>query len=884
MGGGGLIHGEPDWVADADEQLALTYRRHANMIRAGHSTASDLVHVYNFGSEDDGFTPAQFDQQLEYMYRREGKSFKLNMSMGFILQNRDTLEFRYFHAHANSNLFDRPVFVKNVHDLDRLMERVRDLDIIAQLSVQRPDTKYRLVVVTNVKYTVYVTSFALGCPELILPPHIMNNRFVKTLLTDHGGGSRARFNDSKCFFRCLATFREMGDVEGSTDEFMQAWVTQQGHEQGHEFAGVYLEEMEDLEEFFQLNLNVLSLAENSEAVTQFASTRHFPETMNLDLFGSHVSLITELSGYAKKYLCSKCEEPYQRFTNCKRHETTCKGEHGTRYKYPGGFYKHTPTVFEKMAECGVEIPEAPFYDYFITYDYESLLVKPDVAGDPAANTQWLAEHRAVAVSVCSNVPGYEHPKCMIDGDLKELVSQKLDYMREIRAVAVEEIKNQFADTIQRLGEVKAEFERLESIGIGVGAEIVKEIKTVEKRFEKWLTTVPALSFNGSGYDLQLVMKVMVEQLDLHDCEGFVIKKGRRYTCVDTDEFRFLDISQYLAANTNYAQFLKAYQCSDAKSYFPYEWFDNLDKLQHPSLPPYEEFYSALKQGNTLNAEREIYERLAFGNSPEKACRAMDLAEPPLTGQQNYAKLQDVWQTRDMTSFSDFLEYYANLDTKPFVEAVVKMREPYRARGVDPFKDAQSCPGISRHLIFRRGREQDGVFAVLSDHDKDLHKTFRQNVCGGPSIIFTRSMESGKTLLRDGPEVCQSVQGFDASNLYGAVLNHDIPTGPYIRRYEEKDYIPEKRDRYMMAFHWLDYKAQTEGVDIAHWLNSGAEVRIGGMLLDGFCRATNVCYMSVACSPAYYRFLYRPRTEKRSREKTRRHARKNRQSPGTWLRS
>ena len=50
---------------------------------------------------------------------------------------------------------------------------------------------------------------------------------------------------------------------------------------------------------------------------------------------------------------------------------------------------------------------------------------------------------------------------------------------------------------------------------------------------------------------------------------------------------------------SYSAFLKAYKIEEAKSYFPYEWFDDVSKLDYPSLPPYDAFYSELKQKNVL---------------------------------------------------------------------------------------------------------------------------------------------------------------------------------------------------------------------------------------------------------------------------------------------
>ncbi len=46
----------------------------------------------------------------------------------------------------------------------------------------------------------------------------------------------------------------------------------------------------------------------------------------------------------------------------------------------------------------------------------------------------------------------------------------------------------------------------------------------------------------------------------------------------TENLQFLDIRSYLAPNYSYDAFIKAYKCKLEKGFFPYDWFDNYDKL------------------------------------------------------------------------------------------------------------------------------------------------------------------------------------------------------------------------------------------------------------------------------------------------------------------
>ena len=59
--------------------------------------------------------------------------------------------------------------------------------------------------------------------------------------------------------------------------------------------------------------------------------------------------------------------------------------------------------------------------------------------------------------------------------------------------------------------------------------------------------------------------------------------------ITTDKLKFLDITNYLAAGTSLEKFYKSYSVSTPKGFFPYAWFDSLEKLDAIQLPSREEF-------------------------------------------------------------------------------------------------------------------------------------------------------------------------------------------------------------------------------------------------------------------------------------------------------
>ena len=109
----------------------------------------------------------------------------------------------------------------------------------------------------------------------------------------------------------------------------------------------------------------------------------------------------------------------------------------------------------------------------------------------------------------------------------------------------------------------------------------------------------------------------------------------------------------------------------------------------------------------------------------------------------------------MSTFRDYLIWYNNRDVTPFVEAIEKMRLFYEEREIDLFKDGISVPGLTMKYLMKCS--PNAHFGLFSEKDKDLFYTFRENLVGGPSIIFHRFHEKHVTKIRGG-KTCYKVIG------------------------------------------------------------------------------------------------------------------------------
>jgi hypothetical protein len=161
----------------------------------------------------------------------------------------------------------------------------------------------------------------------------------------------------------------------------------------------------------------------------YTSGAEYDETMHLLLYRRHFMYIKDFDSVAKRFQCRNCEKLFTRSSKCCRHEKTCVN--ATREKFPGGFFSLPPTIFERLMEQGISVPdEDRFFSHFVCFDMEAMLLKEK--REVTENLTWTHKHRAISVSVNSNVPGFTSPHCFVNPDQNALIQSTTDYMREIR--------------------------------------------------------------------------------------------------------------------------------------------------------------------------------------------------------------------------------------------------------------------------------------------------------------------------------------------------------------------------------------------------------------------------------------------------------------------
>ena len=122
-------------------------------------------------------------------------------------------------------------------------------------------------------------------------------------------------------------------------------------------------------------------------------------------------------------------------------------------------------------------------------------------------------------------------------------------------------------------------------------------------------------------------------------------------------------------------------------------------------------------------------------------------------------------------------WYNNKDVVPTREAMQKIIEFYHQKEIDMLKLGCILPNLANVCLHK---STDSKFYPYTESDKDLLEKTREDMVGAPSIVFTRKAVVDETFIRKSTNLCKSIVGIDASQLYPYSMCQPMPTGLYTR--------------------------------------------------------------------------------------------------------
>ena len=837
---------EPDREND-DRDIAEVIARNWGAVK-NHSRVGKKQTFINVRWRGDN-TP-DFNAALQPFFQNTKTKFKIQASHGFVLKKNDDDDdedermvgnYRYFHSSdRNAGLFDLPKLIKDNSDFRAFIDSMREVDHLEACRQQRPNSKFTVERITNTSFVIDpIPDHPIGNAATPIPEHLTQNRSLITLVTDKNG--RDLRDDAKCFFRCLALHRgaKPEALETRAGEYFDEYLTVTARKH---FDGVTLSELAVCENLFGVRVDVFEFDEEEEEALvcvrrscdqMMKKKKNDNEApLRLLLYHDHFCYIKNLQQLSKSFACAKCGKLDKRHWNMKQHEDKCNGV-GQRNVYAGGVYRPPPTPLEILHQNGIDVDTKAVFPYRATYDFESYFDKSDLP-PTTAKTRYTARHVPLSVSVCSNVPSFQDPKFFLNTDgVPNLISDFVDYLETISAHSFELMRERYADAYRQIADRQAAEDLEPERRLGLPASTLTQI------LDAYLQELIVVGFNSSNYDLNLIKTELFGKLT--NAAGsdssssvpageeenaqwvtngggelrYLIKNGHQYKCIATRTLKILDCCSYLAPGCSYAKYLTAFDVDEEKGFWPYEYIDSLERINETQLPPPEAFRSRLKGNKDIHPD-------------------------------DYAHCQKVWREHGMRSMRDFLRWYNNKDVVPFLEALDKQVEFFRSIELDMFKDGIGIPGLTLRYL-HKSMDQDTYLALFSKHQADVHTLIRQQLVGGPSIVFSRYKEKGQSTIRGGKPV-DTLEGYDANALYLWAISQTMPTGHPVIRRKETNFIPCRTGKFgLLAREWLEWEQKTTKRRIDHQFNVG-EKRLGSrnIPVDGWDPVNHTAYQFHGC--------------------------------------
>lgn len=244
-----------------------------------------------------------------------------------------------------------------------------------------------------------------------------------------------------------------------------------------------------------------------------------------------------------------------------------------------------------------------------------------------------------------------------------------------------------------------------------------------------------LFHNFRGYDSHYVLSEAIRHCDVQTLRGKSFEKFDLIKCVSQIFARFTFKDSFNFFPYSLANLVKQiknwrYTPTDArhsKGVFPYDWFDNPDKLNSPSLPPKDEWFNKVTQSYIDNTEAE-----------------------------------KIWREKNFTSFAEYHNYYMEIDVLQLADAF----EEFRDAVINEFKTdpiyCQGAPSLTWQLCLQLYAERIKLITDMS-----IYIDIQANIRGGISQVMTRHVDVRK---KGG-----SILYLDINSLYSTCMMDKMPT-------------------------------------------------------------------------------------------------------------
>jgi hypothetical protein len=275
-------------------------------------------------------------------------------------------------------------------------------------------------------------------------------------------------------------------------------------------------------------------------------------------------------------------------------------------------------------------------------------------------------------------------------------------------------------------------------------------------------SLPVVFHNLRGYDSHFIIKKaydIISKSGVSPNISAIPNSYEKFMSFSISKLRFIDSFQFMASSldklvenlyddkdkyTNFNHMKKYYAnhldilCQ--KGYYPYEWVDNVEKLNHIGLPPKEEFYSSLKQETLKDTE--------------------------------YDHAKNVYDVLRCKTFKDYHMTYLKCDVLLLADVFENFRGTcMNYYGLDP-ANYISAPSLAWDAMLMKTK-----IKLEQIHDNQVLDIIERHKRGGLCFVGSkRHVKANNHYLEDYDDTKPEnyLQYWDANNLYGWAMSQPLP--------------------------------------------------------------------------------------------------------------
>ena len=863
-----------DIVGDVDDQKMKEELESCKHFLTDTEMETGRHRVFNFAMSS--FDISLLNDKLDYVINKLKCAAKLNLAFEFVLKSIEDEMCRYFYAHENNTIMERAKLLCTRADMTNLKDTMQKMDFVELCTRERANTKWKFYNLINLTiFASLLKDVPMGCKDTFLPEPLLKNHNKNCLTFERN--TRQPYNDNLCLFRVITLHLHGNEkLEEETSKIFSLFFNNSEEGDVSKFQGVHLNVFPKVEHLLQFIILLYGIDfRDEELIGKLCrrSNQKYEKSVKLSRYNNHICYVNNINALFKAFRCTMCDTFFSKTGNLERHLVTCSDR--VKHVYPKNAYELRETLSEKLD--ALDIPyknEQKLFKNLTIFDFEFICVREE-SYKQTETTTWIGEHVPISVSISSSLIPEPILRCNASPHhlilsfitaLEGLATHSKAQMK-LKFVEVETaIKIKLCAILEQFNQRRIPAERVsnffddcivEEEGKDLSTQFLQMQKNQlidqQEHFERYRNVLPVFGFNSAKYDINLIKSYLLPVLvNERGFEPTVIKKANQFVSFKFGDIQFLDIMNFVGGATSLDSFLKAYKTKETKGFFPYEWFDCPEKINNKALLPYDSFFSIMRNNNPLEKDYNDFQNLVnSGLTTEQAVSKLRMDRKPQTGAENYSCLQSIWVSEGMKSFKDFLMWYINKDVVPTLEAMQKIIELYHQKEIDMLKLGCTSPNLANICLHKL---TDSKFYPFTENNNDLLEKIREDMVGGPSIVFTRKAVVDETFIRKSTNVCKSIVGIDASHFYPYSMCQPMPTGLYTRwNYdtESQNFTPGQNKTRSFKNMVLSYFQQTRpDCKIENNVTTGRQKTNDCFSVDGNCYHCNTVFEAMGC---YYHY-------------------------------